>query len=160
MIVTTEKFTEVYELHKNHVYAIAFSYMKNAEDAMDITQDTFIKLLGSSEDFQSSEHVKAWLLRVAINNCKNALRSKKHIADEEVSEEIPYEDKTESMELLKHVNALPEKYRIPIHLFYYEEYSVKEIAQIMDITETNIKVRLKRGREKLSSILVKEDWDV
>lgn len=158
MTVTRDNFSDIYERHKNTVYSIAVSYLKNIDDAMDVTQEAFIKLLDYTGEFENDEHVKAWLLRVTINHSKNVLRSKKHTMDE-IPEDLPYIDKHQDNELLKLVLKLPEKYRIPIHLFYYEEYSIKEIAQCMDLPESTVKVRLKRGREKLGRDLVKENWD-
>ena len=67
-------------------------------------------------------------------------------------------DKEESNELFALVLTLPEKYRIPLHLFYYEEYSVRQIAAAMELPEATVKIRLKRGREKLGKSLRKEDW--
>lgn len=75
-----------------------------------------------------------------------------------LEEDIPYFDQTADNELLKVVLTLPEKYRIPIHLFYYEDYSIKDIATVLDLPESTVKIHLKRGRDKLSKILKKEDW--
>lgn len=158
MRITEELFLEVYEKYKNTVYSVIFNYVKNIEDTNDLHQDVFISLLNQDGEFESDEHIKAWLIRVAANKCKNFLRSRKHIADEPMSEEIPYFQQQEDGELLKIVLQLPEKYRIPIHLFYYEDYSVKQIADVLDIPEATVKIRLKRGRDKLSKTLRKEEW--
>lgn len=158
MRITEELFLDVYEKYKNTVYSVIFNYVKNTDDTADLHQDVFISLLHQDMEFENEEHIKAWLIRVAANKCKNFLRSRKHIADEPISEEIPYFQQQEDTELLKMVFELPEKYRIPIHLFYYEDYSIKQIAEVLDIPEATVKIRLKRGREKLSKILRKEEW--
>lgn len=149
---------DVFEKFKHTVYSVVFNYVRNAEDAADLQQDVFVKLLGSDVEYESEEHIKAWLIRVSINLCKNHLRSQSHLSDAPLSEEIPAEVKEESNDLFALVLTLPEKYRIPLHLFYYEEYSVRQIATAMELPEATVKIRLKRGREKLGKSLRKEDW--
>lgn len=156
--MTEELFCQHYEKYKNTVYSVIFNYVQNTEDTADLLQDVFIKLFSVNEEFQSEEHLKAWLIRVAINRCKNHLRSVKLRKSVPLEEDIPFFDKSENNDLLKIVFTLPEKYRIPLHLFYYESYSIKEIGDILDIPESTVKIHLKRGRDKLGKILNKEDW--
>ena len=158
MKITESVFLEVFEKFKNTVYSVVFNYVRNAEDAADLQQDVFVKLLGSDVEFESEEHIKAWLIRVSINLCKNHLRSRSHLSADPLSEEIPAAVREESNDLFAMVLSLPEKYRIPLHLFYYEEYSVRQIASAMELPEATVKIRLKRGREKLGKSLRKEDW--
>ena len=158
MIVTEALFLEVYDSYKNTVYSVIFNYVKNVDDTADLLQEVFIKFLNSDTEFESEEHMKAWLIRVAANMSKNLLRSNRRKSDEPLPEDIPYNPKEENSDLITMVLALPEKYRIPIHLFYYEDYSVKQIATVLDIPESTVKVRLKRGREKLRKSLQKEGW--
>lgn len=153
-----EKFLKAYDMYKNTVYAVIFNYLRNAEDAFEISQDTFVNFYTYDGVFDSNEHIKAWLIRVAINNCKNHLRSKKHISALPIPVDMPSEDKYETDEIIFEVMKLPEKYRVPIHLFYYEEYNVCEIAVILGLPEATVKTRLKRGREKLRKNLRKDDW--
>ena len=155
--MTEELFCQHYEKYKNTVYSVIFNYVQNTEDTADLLQEVFIKLFATEDDFQNEEHMKAWLIRVSINLCKNHLRSMKTRKIVPLEEDIPFFDQKEDNELLKIVFTLPEKYRIPIHLFYYESYSIKEIGDIMDMPEATVKIRLKRGREKLGKILNKED---
>ena len=156
--MTHELFLEIYEKYKNTVYSVVFNYVKNTDDTADLMQDVFISLLNTNTEFESHEHLKAWLIRVSANKCKNFLRSRSHFSDTPISEEIPYESQQKDMDLLRLVLTLPEKYRIPIHLFYYEDYSIKQIASVLEMPEATVKIRLKRGREKLSKIMRKEDW--
>lgn len=153
-----EKFLQAYDKYKNTVYSIIFNYLRNAEDAFELSQDTFIDFYTYGGVFNSNEHIKAWLIRVAINNCKNYLRSRKHISTSPIPVDMPLDDKYETDEIISEVMKLPEKYRVPIHLFYYEEYNVCEIATILGLPEATVKTRLKRGREKLGKNLRKEDW--
>ncbi len=156
--MTEELFCQYYEKYKNTVYSVIFNYVQNTEDSADLLQEVFIKLYAGEYNFAGDEHMKAWLIRVSVNLCKNHLRSSKIRKIVPLEEEIPFFDKKEDNELIKIVFTLPEKYRIPIHLFYYEEYSIKEIGDILNMPEATVKIRLKRGREKLSKILNKEDW--
>ena len=158
MGMTEELFLQVYERYKNTVYSVIFNYVKNTEDTADLMQDVFISLLDTDVLFMSDEHMKAWLIRVAANKCKNFLRGRKHISDTPLPEDISYETSESNNDLLKIVLTLPEKYRIPLHLFYYEDYTIKQIATVLDEPESTIKIRLKRGREKLAKMLRKEDW--
>lgn len=156
--MSDEEFLTAYGENKNTVYSVILNYVRNADDASELTQDTFMKLYGYEGEFDSDEHIKAWLIRVAINGCKNFVRSRKHPHGSDVSYEPFSEDKYEFDEIVNKVMALPEKYRIPVHLFYYEEYSIPEIASILGLSEAAVKTRLKRGRDKLRESLRKEDW--
>jgi len=156
--MTEQEFCEQYAKYKNTVYSVIFNYVQNAEDTADLLQEVFIKLYSTDTNFTDDEHRKAWLIRVSVNMCKNHLRAVKNRKNVALEEDIPYFDQTSDNELLKIVLTLPEKYRIPIHLFYYEDYSIKDIATVLDLPESTVKIHLKRGREKLSKILKKEDW--
>lgn len=156
--MTEQEFCEQYAKYKNTVYSVIFNYVQNAEDTADLLQEVFIKLYSADTQFTGDEHRKAWLIRVSVNMCKNHLRTIKNRKNVVLEEDIPYFDQTADNELLKVVLTLPEKYRIPIHLFYYEDYSIKDIATVLDLPESTVKIHLKRGREKLSKILKKEDW--
>ena len=158
MKMTEAVFLEVFEKFKNTVYAVVFNYVKNVEDAADLEQEVFLKLLDSETEFENEEHMKAWLIRVAINMCKNYLRNRSRLSDEPLPENLPAAEKEEQGELFQWVLRLPEKYRVPLHLFYYEDYSIRQIAEVMDLPEATVKIRLKRGREKLGKSLRKEDW--
>ena len=156
--MTEQEFCEQYAKYKNTVYSVIFNYVQNAEDTADLLQEVFIKLYSTDTQFTGDEHRKAWLIRVSVNMCKNHLRTIKNRKNVVLEEDILYFDQTADNELLKVVLTLPEKYRIPIHLFYYEDYSIKDIATVLDLPESTVKIHLKRGREKLSKILKKEDW--
>lgn len=147
------------EKYKNPLYAAAFSVCKNVSDAEDAVQETFIRYHSTNKEFENEEHIRAWLLRVAINQAKNisrALRRRVLVPLEDYIESLPFPS-PEDRGLFETVMALPEKYRIVLHLFYYEDYPVKEIASILSLSESNVKVRLSRARAMLREIL-KEGW--
>lgn len=146
--------------YKNNIYAAAFSICADAGDAEDVVQETFIQYYMTHKNFESEQHIRAWLLRVAINKSKNICSSfwrKNRMPLEEYMETLTFDTK-ESRDLFEEVMKLPEKYRVVVHLFYYEDYSVKEIAAILKTTESNVKVRLSRGRTMLKETL-KEGWE-
>ena len=151
---------DLMNMYKNNVYAAAFSICKNASDAEDVVQDTFLQYYMTHINFDNEQHIRAWLLRVAINKAKNIQSSFWHrngMPLDEFIETLSFET-PETKELFEEVMKLPEKYRVVVHLFYYEDYSIKEIAKILRTTESNIKVRLSRGRVKLKDVL-KEGWE-
>ena len=151
---------ELVEMYKDNIYAAAFNICKSAADAEDVVQDTFLQYYMTKKEFDDEKHIRYWLLRVAINKAKNiqsSFRRKNEMSLEDYVETLTFET-PESRELFEEVLKLPEKYRVVIHLFYYEDYSVKEIAKILRATESSVKVRLSRGRAKLKDAL-KEEWE-
>ena len=151
---------ELTERYRDNLFAVAFHVCKNAADADDIVQETFLQYYVTKKEFDSEAHIRAWLIRVAVNKAKNVNRSfwRQHkVPLEEYMESLVFETQKEET-LFETVMKLPEKYRIVIHLFYYEDYSVAEIAGILRLTQGNVKVRLSRGRALLKNTL-KEDWE-
>lgn len=147
------------ERYKDNLFAVAFHVCKNAADADDVVQETFIQYHTTTKQFDSEQHIKAWLIRVAINRAVNVTRSwwrRQSAPLEDYIETLSFET-PEAETLFQTVMGLPEKYRVVIHLFYYEDYSVREIGEILQVSESNVKVRLTRARKLLKNIL-KEDW--
>lgn len=150
----------LFETYRQNVYAAAFSVCKNAADAEDILQETFLQYHQTNKQFESEQHIRAWLLRVALNRAKDVYRQKKRrreTALEDYVETLTFPS-PESGALFSAVMALPEHYRSVIHLFYYEDYTVDEIAKLLHLTQSNVKVRLSRGRKLLKESLG-EDWN-
>lgn len=151
---------ELIERYQHNIYGIAFNVCKNAEDAEDVVQDTFIQYHTTKKEFENEQHIRAWLIRVAINKAKNMNRTfwrQNKMSLQDYMETLVFET-PESEELFETVMKLPEKYRIIIHLFYYEDYTTQEIADILKISLSNVKVRLSRGRTLLKQVL-QEEWD-
>ena len=151
--VTYKKAVEGYA---NVVFRVAYSYCKNQSDAEDIMQNTFLKLLQGNYEFCDEEHLKKWLIRVAINEAKNVRASfwKRKVVPISSCEEkgVSFDTLEQSM-LFEAVRELTEKYRVVIHLYYYEGYAIKEIADILGIKETTVQTQLMRAREKLKERL-------
>ena len=143
------------------VYRLAFSYMKSKQDAEDVSQDVFIKLFEYNGKFENEKHEKLWIMRVTSNICKNKLKLfwRRNICSIDEVQEHPYYDEYSSENLVyKSVISLPAKYSTVIHLFYYEDMSVREIAESIDIKESTVKSHLHRGRMLLKNKL-KGDYD-
>ena len=151
---------EAYRRYADRVFAAAFSVCRNQADADDAVQDTFIKYNASEDIFRDEEHLKAWLLRVAINRTKDIGTSfwrRNRVSWEEYMEGLAFEE-PEDGRLFEAVMKLPDKYRTAIHLYYYEEYSVSEIAGILHSRDGTVKSWLSRGRSLLKTML-KEEWN-
>lgn len=143
--------------YENKLYRTALTLMGNRADAEDMVQDAFIKLYEKQPEFESTEHEKAWLIRVTINLCKNRLRSSWWKKTESLLDSYPGVD-TQQDELINTVMELPTKYRIVILLYYYEGYSSKEIAEIIGKNDAAVRQLLSRARKELKNYLEGELW--
>ena len=146
---------EVLERYAATVFAAAYAMVKNKEDAEDIAQEVFISYVKAKPAFESAEHEKAWLLRVTINHCKNHLASAWFRKRADLDEGIPALDNAE-LEVVSAVAALPAKYRAVVHLYYFEGYSTKEIAEILHSRPNTVSSRLSRARALLAKALKEE----
>lgn len=157
---TDEQFIHYTKKYMDTVFRVAFSYMKNRADADDITQNVLIKLYKANKDFESEAHIKHWLIRVAINECKKMLYSPwKRVENIEDYIATLAFITPEHSDLFYEVMELPTKYRTVIFLYYYEDYSTEEISQILKIPKSTVFTHLKRGREHLKTNLLMEAND-
>ena len=142
------------------IYRIAISYTKTPTDADDIVQQTFMKLLTKKVAFTDEEHIKRWLIRVCVNECNSLFSSfwRKNVDSIETISKEPEFTMKENSEVYEAIKQLPSKCGIVIYLFYYEEYSSKEIAEILHIKEATVRTRLARARKLLRTQL-KEAWE-
>lgn len=140
--------TKVIEQYSNTLFKIAYSYTKSKTISEDILQDVFLKYLQTNKPFTDEEHLKAWLIRVSINECKKYFRSfwqsKRVPLDDIYSLELP-----EDHDVFFAVMDLPTKYRTVIHLFYYENYSIKEISTLLNKKQNTVLSLLHRARKLL-----------
>lgn len=151
---------ELIERYGSMVYRLILQHTHNEADAQDILQDTFIKIMKRRPIFPSIAKEKAWVLKVAMNTCKDRwkyerIRKHEQLFDQYASNTKP----TETFVILPYVKKLPQKYRDVIYLFYYEGYSVKEIAELIDKKEATVLTQLKRARKRLQDMLKGEDLD-
>lgn len=163
-------YEEVILRNSEMVYRLAYSLVKTRADADDIYQDVFLRYIQKEPVFESTEHERAWFLRVTINCSKNFWKSpwfQRRVAmdmedmDETAAKntELMYEEKDEFSTLVDIVKQLSKKYRVVIHLFYYEELSVEEIAQITKTKASTVRTRLTRARRQLKNLLNEnQEW--
>lgn len=142
--------------HKMRIFRLAVSCLKRYADAEDALQEVFIKYYHSAPEFADEEHEKAWLIRVAVNTCISMLRSPWRRLAGPIPDTLPAPE-AEGQWLIDLVRSLPPKYSIPIHLHYYEDYSVREIASILRISEGTVKSRLSRARKRLGDMIKEEE---
>ena len=155
---TDEQFTCLARKYIDTVFRVAFNYLKSAADADDVTQNVFLKLWKERKPFDSEEHIRNWLIRVTINECKTLLRSPWRNAEniDDYARTLQFETQEHS-ELFYAVMKLPMKYRMPIYLYYYEGYSTEEISSILSIPRATVATQLRRGRELLKTFLQEAD---
>ncbi len=134
------------------IFKLALAQTNDKHHAEDVCQDVFLKFLSCDKSFESEEHIKAWLIRVAINASKSIFTSSWFKKTTPLSEDIVFENDYDS-EVFDAVGSLPEKYRIVIHLFYYEGFSISEIAGYIGANENTVKSQLHRAREILKDTL-------
>ena len=138
---------QVIETYKDRIFVIGLTMLKNPDDAEDVVQETFLRYHTYKKDFESKEH----------KDIQRKFWKRKQVSMEDYMATIPF-DRSQDEELFQAVMALPSKYSIVIHLYYYEDYSIKEIAQQLKLNEGNVKVRLSRARQILKEQL-KENWN-
>ncbi|MGL5616587.1 MAG: RNA polymerase sigma factor [Sarcina sp.] len=150
---------EIVNFYGDNIYRLAFSRTKSLTDGEDIVQEVFLKLMDSDRNFCSEEHLKAWLLRVTINKSKNLLNTAWFRKTTTLDDNLVFliEEKSE---VYKYVLELPSKYRVVIHLFYYEDLKTEEIAEILDIKQGTVRSQLTRARELLREKLKGVEIDV
>lgn len=146
--------------YSDTVYRLAYALVKNRHDADDIHQEVFVRYITNHVQFKNGEHERAWFLRVTINCCKNywkrawvkrviPLTEEENLVAESAGEKYP--------ELIETVKALPYKYRIVIHLYYFEDLSIEEISQLIKVKTSTVRTQLTRARALLKKKLKEEE---
>ena len=157
----SQQAAQILDTYGDTILRYAYSYLHNRSDTEEVLQDTLIQFLKTRPVFESDEHEKAWLLRVAGNLCKNRLKYNSLRQTDELREELIAEQREDLSFIWDAVQALPVQYREVIHLFYREGYSTREISQILGRKEATIRSDLSRGRGKLKELLKKAyDFEV
>ena len=157
--MSDEQFEALYEKYANDVLRVSYFYLGDRQQAEDVTQDVFVRLLQSAPELVEGKE-KAWLLKVALNRCRDLWRAawvKRVVLGSPAMELTPAPDRMderlERQELMQAIRRLPTDFRDVILLHYYQGYGISEIAQIMKVPEGTISSRLSRGRKKLEEIL-------
>ncbi len=138
------------EAYSDTILRIAVQNTKNYHDAEDVVQEVFIRLMNNYNGFESGEHKKAWLIRVTINLCRDINRSRR-FKGLEPSENYPcfYGDELKNCEIIEMIRNLPENRRNAVYLFYFEGYSINEIAEITGRNAKSVGSDLHRARKQL-----------
>ena len=152
LFCTAPELVEVMGRYETMVFRLAYSYTRSRSDAQDLCQEVFLRYYCRRPIFTSEEHRRAWLLRVTVNRCKS------HLSSWWVRRTVPLDDRIsmpepEYLELDEALRRLPEKDRLVIHLFYYEDCSTREIAKLTHSTEGAVRTRLTRARQQLGKFL-------
>ena len=153
--MTNDDYISAVKRNSQRLYMLALSFTKNHSDAEDIMQDVFLKLLRHNKSFNNEEHLDKWLTVVCVNESKNYIKSpfRKNTVLLDEAKDLYTFDTVNDYDIFKSVMSLPKKERTVIHLFYYEDLPVKEIAKMLKIKESAVKTRLSRGRKHLKKML-------
>ena len=143
------------EQWKDTVYRLAYARMGNKADADDITQEVFLRYLKAQPEFENDEHAKAWFLRVTLNRCNSFFRKAFRRHTVPLYKDFPGESSIslESLDIDRAMKQLPGKYRTVIHLYYFEEMTTVQMAELLEIKESSVRMRLTRARRQLKEIL-------
>ena len=165
MKISEKQFDYAYQEYAKELLHIAYGYTRNKEDSIDIMQNAYVALLESNKKFESNEHIKYFLIRVTINKSINFIKShsyKKVIRNNDYVINIPETKKEEfPYDLSEIVSALPEKYKTIIILHYYDDMKIKDISNVLKISESAVKKSLERARNLIKEIIernYKNDW--
>lgn len=155
--MSKEEFEKIAEKYMDTLYRVAYSWLKNQHDANDVTQIVLLKLYKTTKSFESDDHIKNWLIKVTVNECKMIFRSpwskREDITD--YAKTLGFEEE-QYYDLFQAVMKLDKKYSVPLMLFYYDGYSTKEISAMIGVPEKTVSTRLFRAKAKLKNYL-KED---
>lgn len=154
-------FANLFDLYKNDVYRLAYSYTLNKQDAEDILQIVFIKLYKKMNTLNlADEEMKKYLFKIAVNESKRLLITpwrKRKTSLNDLENIIESKNDYKDEDLISILSELKSVYRFPLYFYFYEGYSIEEISKILKISESAVKVRLLRGKEKLKSKLKGEN---
>lgn len=157
--MTNDAYIKAVKRNSNRIYLIALSYLQNHDDAEDVMQETLLKLWKTNKAFNDDEHMDKWLTITCIHKCKDRFKSpfvKKTVSVDEVNELYTF-DSVRSLDVFHAVMSLPKNERLAVHLFYYEDLPINEIAALLKCKPSAVKTRLYRARKHLKELLG-DDW--
>ena len=157
MKISLEQFDYVYNEYAKELFTVEYGYTRNKDDAINIMQTAYVRLLDSNKKFESNEHIKYFLIRVTINESLDYLKSsynKRVVKNNDFVMNIPDKKIDEpEYDLSLIIGMLKEKYRAVIILYYYDNMKIKEIANVLKISEASVKKRLERARHQIEDII-------
>ena len=149
-----EKAEKIVRQYADMIYRIALHNLKNPADADDIFQEVCMTLLTKDAPLNDDVHIKNWLIRVTINKCSNFRKSLWQSRIDSIDDHTEL-TAPETQFVMEELSKLPTHYRNIIYLYYYEEYTVPEIAEMLSKSKNTINSQLQRARKKLKKILEK-----
>lgn len=151
---------DIYLRQRMTVYRVCFAYLKNPADTEDAVQETFFRLIRKAPAFASEEHEKAWLIRTAVNVCKDELK-RRYRTHESLDDhpELQAEDGYRGSDVFGAVTELPDKYKAVIYLYYYEGYDSTEIARLLRKPKSTVRNHLHEARELLKKRLGEDYYE-
>lgn len=152
--MTNDVFERLARAHGDAIFRVAFHALGNRADAEDVSQTVLLKLYQTDKPFSGDDHAKHWLIRVTVNECRKLLRTpwrKRILPLEDYDGPSPVPE--DHSDVLAAVMALEPKYRLCVYLYYYEDWSVREVARALDAKESTVQTRLARAREQLKQTL-------
>lgn len=150
------QFERLAERYMDMVFRLAFSMTKNRADADDVTQNALLALYKCEKPFASEQHVKNWLVRVTLNECRKLWRLPRSEDIEDYGSSLVFEEKRFG-DLWHAIMSLERKYRVVIELFYMENYSLSEISALLGLPVGTVGTRLSRARSRLKAFLTEAD---
>lgn len=156
-MLTDREFTAAAERYLDMVYRVALNWFRNPADAEDAAQNTMLRLWRTDTAFTDEEHLRRWLARVTVNECKRISASpwRRRTVSLEACPEPVFSDPARQT-LFREVMGLPGKYRVPLYLYYYEGYAVAEIGELLGLKPSTVQTRLARARDRLKTQLTEE----
>lgn len=155
--MTEQIYKEAVLRNSQRVFLIALSFTRQRDDAEDVMQNVLLKLWKHRDKLQDPTHIDKWLTKVTVNECRSLLRFRRDsVSYEEIEALCAAPEAPEEQGLIYTVLRLPKEQRVAVHLYYYEELSVREIAKLLHVTENAVKKRLFRAREMLRKLLKEE----
>ena len=153
---TTEKIESLLQTYGNSLFRLSLVMLRNESDAEDAIQDTMIRYLQKSPNFQDADHEKAWLFKVCTNICHDMLRYRKRHLQVDIDTQYHLTEKETDASLLDALMELPERFKLVLILYYVEGYRIHEIAEIIERSPSAVKMRLQKGRNLLENTYRKE----
>ncbi len=158
--MTEEKFENALSLYRRTVYGLALTMLRSKPDAEDVFQEVFLLYYSKSPEFETAEQEKSWLTQTAVNLCRRVMRSasKAPLPLDEVSKMAAPQPTADEAAVWEAVQSLKEKYRTTVYLYYFERMPALQIAKVMKVPESTVRVRLSRARKILRDKLNGKEW--
>ncbi len=148
-----DAFAELMQAHMQQMYKVGRSLLRSDEDVADAVQDTILCCWEKIGQLKEGRYFRTWMMRILINKCNDILRARqRYVSEEGMPEPAVFDRHFDNIEWNEALRTLDEKYRLVIMLYYVEGFKTGEISQLLDISESTVRTRLSRGREKIAVI--------